>query len=35
VELWFALSVIVPLWILGGYLALLFFDPARGRHRPR
>lgn len=33
-EIWFAISVMVPLWILGGYAALLLFDPARGWHRP-
>ena len=33
-ELWFTVSVIAPLWVLGGYVALLFFDPAREwRHR--
>ena len=32
IEIWFALSVIAPLWILGGYVALLLFDPTR-RHR--
>ncbi len=33
VELWFALSVVVPLWTLGGYIALLLFDPTRGWRR--
>ena len=34
-ELWFGLSVVLPLWIMGGYAALLFFDPARGWRRRR
>jgi hypothetical protein len=35
VEIWFAISVMLPLWILGGYAALLLFDPARGFRRRR
>ena len=34
-ELWFGLSVVLPLWIMGGYAALLLFDPARGWRRRR
>jgi hypothetical protein len=35
VEIWFALSVVAPLWILGGYVALLLLDPERGRRGRR
>lgn len=35
ITFWFAVSLVVPLWILGGYAALLFFDPQRRRRRRR